>query len=194
MGSGKTSVLLLLAKYLVQLSHSKKNDTKVVIIENEIGSVGVDNLLLENADYVVKNVFAGCACCTSSGQLTDTVRFLSKEYSPDWILIEATGLANPSKIKSAVETELDLKALAIAIVDAKRWFRLVNAMETFVSEQLEDAFAVLVNKIDMVDDVTVAKVMEGIRKYNQDARSYPISAVSEILNGFWEDLIKGATI
>lgn len=194
MGSGKTSVLLQLAKYLVDISSAEKTEKKVVIIENEIGSSGIDNLLLENADYTVKNLFAGCACCTSSAQLTDTVLFLKKEYNPEYIIIEATGLAYPSKIKSTVETVLELEALTITLVDAKRWFRLVSAMENFVSEQLEDTLAVLVNKIDLVDEATVEKVTESIRKYNQEAHCYPISAMNELSNGFWEDLFRRAGI
>lgn len=186
--------MLQLAKYLVGISGGGKNDKKVVIIENEIGSAGIDNLLLENADYTVKNLFAGCACCTSSAQLTDTVLFIKKEYSPEWIIIEATGLAYPSKIKSMVETELELKTLIITLVDAKRWFRLVGAMENFVSEQLEDTLAILINKIDLVAEETVEKVTESILKYNQDALCYPISATKELSNGFWDDLFKRAAI
>lgn len=187
-------MLMQLVRYLVEISHGNKNEKKVVIIENEIGTVGIDNLLLENADFTVKNLFAGCACCTSSAKLADTVDYLSKEYSPEWIVIEATGLAFPSKIKSTVETELGMQAMTITIVDAKRWFRLVGAMENFVSEQLEDTMSVLVNKIDLVDETTVEKVRESILKYNRDARCYPVSATNELSAGFWDDLFEKAGI
>ncbi|WP_368294629.1 GTP-binding protein [Dehalobacter sp. TBBPA1] len=194
LGSGKTSVLMQLAIYLIEISHGNKNEKKVVIIENEIGTAGIDNLLLENVDFTVKNLFAGCACCTSSAKLTDTVDYLSKEYSPEWIIIEATGLAFPSKIKSALETELGMQAMTIIVVDAKRWFRLVGAMENFVSEQLKDTKSVLVNKIDLVGETTVEKVQEGIRKYNRDAYCYPVSATNELSAGFWDDLFEKAGI
>lgn len=194
LGSGKTSVLIQLAKYLVKTSPGSQDTPNVVIIENEIGAAGVDNLLLENADYTVKNLFAGCACCTSSAQLTDTILFLGKEYNPEWLIIEATGLASPSKIKSTVETELELKALTLDIVDAQRWFRLVNAMESFVTEQLEGAAAVLINKIDLVDRGTVERITENVRKYVHDAGCYPVSATNELSDKFWEEIVKGADI
>ncbi|UWG96713.1 cobalamin biosynthesis protein P47K [Dehalobacter sp. DCM] len=194
LGSGKTSVLIQLAKFLVDFSHGGENKIEVVIIENEIGSVGVDNLLLDSAELTVKNLFAGCACCTSSAQLTDSIQAIEKEFNPEWMIIEATGLANPVKIKKTVEEELELKVSTIALVDTKRWFRLVAAMANFVSEQLQDTIAVLINKIDLVEADDVEKVTESIRGYNPDAQCYPISAAGELLNEFWKELLKRAEI
>ena len=45
LGSGKTSALLQLASYLVR--RSGRDGTSVMIIENEIGEVGVDDKVLK---------------------------------------------------------------------------------------------------------------------------------------------------
>lgn len=45
LGSGKTSVLLKLAKYIVKRD-GEEGRTSVAIIENEIGEVGVDDKIL----------------------------------------------------------------------------------------------------------------------------------------------------
>lgn len=152
LGSGKTSVLLQLAEFLVSRSRKEQNTTPVVIVENEIGGAGVDNLLLEDQGLTVKNLFSGCACCTSSAQLEDTISYLKKEFGPQWIIIEATGLAYPDKIKDMIEDAFGVVTEIITIVDAKRWIRLIAAMEPFVSGQLENASSVLINKIDCVDE------------------------------------------
>jgi len=189
LGSGKTSVLLQLAEFLVSRSLKEAVTTPVVIVENEIGGAGVDNLLLENQGLTVKNLFAGCACCTSSAQLEDTVSFLKNEYNPKWIIIEATGLAYPDKIKHTVEAAFGVETGIITLVDATRWFRLIAAMEPFVSGQLENAGGVLVNKIDCVDENCVAEVIKSLKTYNPTIPCYPISAITKHTNGFWETLL-----
>ena len=190
LGSGKTSVLLQLAEFLVNQSLNAENTTPVVIIENEIGGSGVDNLLLESQGLTVKNLFAGCACCTSSGQLADTISLLKKEFDPEWIVIEATGLAYPDQIKHTVEAAFDLETGIITIVDAKRWFRLIAAMESFVSGQLENASGVLINKIDCVEENVLNGVIQSVRTYNPTVPCYPISAIEKLTDGFWGSLLK----
>ena len=61
LGSGKTTVLLQLAKYITG-DHVKPGETKVAIIENEIGEQGIDDKILKSGNYSVENLFAGCAC------------------------------------------------------------------------------------------------------------------------------------
>lgn len=189
LGSGKTSVLLQLAEFLVARSLNNENTTPVVIVENEIGGSGVDNLLLENQGLTVKNLFAGCACCTSSVQLEDTVSYLKKEFDPQWLVIEATGLAYPDKIKQTIEDAFLVETEVITIIDAKRWFRLIAAMEPFVSGQLENASSVLINKVDTVDEQKVQSVIESIQTYNKKLPCYPISAIIKIPDDFWERLL-----
>lgn len=189
LGSGKTSVLLQLAEFLVARSLNNENTTPVVIVENEIGGSGVDNLLLENQGLTVKNLFAGCACCTSSAQLEDTVSYLKKEFDPQWLVIEATGLAYPDKIKQTIEDAFLVETEIITIIDAKRWFRLIAAMEPFVSGQLENASSVLINKVDTVDEQKVQSVIESIQTYNKKLSCYPISAIIKIPDDFWERLL-----
>ena len=70
LGSGKTTSLMQLAKYLVATSPAEK-ENKVMILENEIGQVGIDDEFLRSGGFQVSNLFSGCACCTVSG-VTDS--------------------------------------------------------------------------------------------------------------------------
>ncbi|MDO0825290.1 GTP-binding protein [Desulfosporosinus nitroreducens] len=96
-----------------------------------------------NAGFKVDNLFAGCACCSLSGELVSSIKNIQKALNPEWLIIEATGVAYPGSIGKAILESLGLDAYIITIVDAKRWRRLQNAMETLMSEQLKDSSIVL---------------------------------------------------
>ena len=89
LGSGKTSVLLQLARYLVDKEKESSAEFKVAIIENEVGDVGIDDKVLVSEGFSVSNLFAGCACCTLSGELVYSIRNIGKELNPEWLIIDS---------------------------------------------------------------------------------------------------------
>lgn len=149
LGSGKTTVILQLAKYLVERSEQAN---RVVILENEIGAVGVDDMLLRGSGYKVSELFSGCACCSMAGELRGNVRLLKKEMDPEWLLLEATGLAYPGRIKETLDPILEQPAHILTVVDAQRLRRILMPAADLVDGQLECADHVLINKIDLVDE------------------------------------------
>lgn len=187
LGSGKTSVLMNMAHYLVANSTSN-NEYKVAIIENEIGETGIDDQFIRNDGYSVENLFAGCACCSLSGELIASISKLKNEMNPEWLIIEATGVAYPAGIKTRVKELLDIDSTIITIVDAKRWKRLRAAMETLVLGQLESASAVLINKIDLVDEETLENVKDGVRECNQIVEMFCVSAQNGIDEAVWKSI------
>jgi len=189
LGSGKTSLLLQLAKYLVGKEWDYPSEVKVAILENEIGQIGIDDKILLNAGFKVDNLFAGCACCSLSGELVSSITNIQKTLNPKWLIIEATGVAYPGSIGKTILESLGLDAYIITIVDAKRWRRLQNAMETLMSEQLKDSSIVLMNKVDLVDDIELTQVKESIFPYINNIKIIPISAKEEIPSVFWSNLI-----
>ena len=120
LGSGKTTLLMQLAKYITL----QEGAPQVVILENEIGEVGVDNQLLAGASFSVENIFSGCICCSGAVDLVEGVRKIAADYHPDWLLIEATGMALPSAIRATLKDELGLNAAVLCVVDANRWLRI----------------------------------------------------------------------
>jgi G3E family GTPase len=67
LGSGKTSIILQVAKYLAegfstqQLASGKLS---LVIIENEVGETGIDDKILKAEGLNVRELIAGCICST----------------------------------------------------------------------------------------------------------------------------------
>ena len=185
LGSGKTTVLMQFAKYLVS-SGTDSNPYEVVILENEIGQVGVDNQLLSSSSFHVENIFSGCVCCSSSGQLCSTILEIQKKYHPGWLIIEATGIAYPDKTKEVLEDEIHVPSAILAVADAKRWPRLIRAMKIFVESQLSRADVILLNKIDLTEDEARRQAVEGVRSVNPSAALYEISAIQPQTEEFWK--------
>lgn len=183
LGSGKTTVLMELAAFLVR---SGKN---IVILENEISSAGVDNQLLKSKGFQVRNIFAGCVCCTSTGILCQDVQKIQLEFDPDWLIIEATGMAYPDAIQSSLHRELQIDASVLALVDASRWKRVLAAMRQFAVSQLHGAAAVLVTKIDKVDPATLNEVMHSVGEIIDHIPVLPICAIQPIPDALWSTIL-----
>jgi len=187
LGSGKTSVVLQMAKYLVGDTVDK--EAKVVIVENEIGEVGIDDRVLKNEGYKVQGMFSGCVCCTMSGELVINIHNIHKNMDPDYIIMEATGVAYPNSIKEMLVESLKLDCKICCITDAKRWMRLLKPMESMIKNQLEEADIILVNKIDIVDKDTLDKVDESLKTFNDTAKYFHVSAMQKIDDAIWSELI-----
>ena len=185
LGAGKTTVLMQFAKYLVGSSQA---ENPVIILENEISEAGVDNQLLTRANFTVENIFAGCICCSSTAALETSVHEIEKRYAPEWLLIEATGMAFPDAIRTTLMNAGYPDASILALADAKRWYRVVRAMEQFVSSQLKDADVILLNKIDLVDEETLKDIREKASAYNPHARMEAVSALQPQGDAFWKSL------
>ncbi len=160
LGSGKTS-------FIIKLAHHMIDDLgigNIVILENEIGEISVDDKVLKGSGYEVRGLFAGCVCCTLAGELPSTIRSIEKDINPDWIIMEATGVAFPYNIKENLQGALGLECRIVTLADAQRWNRLIKAMEHLFVYQMKDADVVLANKADLVDAETLQGVLASIKE------------------------------
>lgn len=197
LGSGKTSVLIQLLGYLAgeTLSDEIKSDPiksekiKVAVIENEIGEIGVDNALVTGAGYTVKNLFAGCVCCTMTGDLVRSIERIQKELSPEWIVVESTGVAYPKPMKTVIETTFGIVPRICIVVDAKRWQRLLGPLQHLISGQLEAADTILINKTDLVSPEVLITIQKSVSGFNDSAAQLAICAAMPIDDGLWEKVL-----
>jgi G3E family GTPase len=91
LGAGKTTLLnRLLADPATR---------RFAVIVNEFGDIGIDGALIETGGEELIELSSGCICCVVRGDLIRSMRKLLAER-PDLagILIETTGLANPSPV------------------------------------------------------------------------------------------------
>lgn len=179
LGSGKTSVLLQLAHYLVEQSSDRKK-TQVAIIENEIGQIGIDDKVLRGNGYEVRDIFSGCVCCSLNSDLISGIKEISSISDPAWLIIEATGVAFPDKIAGSLYNSLGLESRIVTLIDAKRWKRIRVPLANLIEGQLSDAQVVLINKTDLVNEAELIELEKELSGLNPDAGLYRISGISAI--------------
>jgi G3E family GTPase len=91
LGAGKTT---LLNRLLAEMS-----GRRFAVIVNEFGDIGIDGELIESGEEELIELSSGCICCVVRGDLIRGLRgLLSARPDLDGIIIETTGLANPSPI------------------------------------------------------------------------------------------------
>jgi len=185
LGSGKTTSLMQLAQYLVKTSPPEK-ENKVMILENEIGQVGIDDAFLASGGFRVDNLFAGCACCTVSGEMVTAAIRIRKNYDPEWLVVETTGLAYPGRIQENLEEAMGMRAKVVVFVDAKRWPRLRGPMGHLFSGQIINSDAVVINKIDLVTPEAADLVAQQIREMDANTKIYRISALNPDNDPVWQ--------
>lgn len=152
LGSGKTTLLTKM------LDFCSKKGLRPAVIMNEVGDVNLDGQQVTET-IPMREMLSGCICCTIRGDLGMEIRKLVDESSPDLILIEATGVANPMDIfdaitESALVVHIDVLAM-ITVVDVAhflQWHRR-GAGKTYrlMEDQIRCASLLLLNKSDLIN-------------------------------------------
>jgi G3E family GTPase len=167
LGAGKTTLL----NRILSENHGKR----YAVVINEFGELGVDNDLVVDADEEVFEMNNGCICCTVRGDLIRIISALIKRKGElDGIIIETTGLADPSPVAQTFFMDEDVKARTrldaiVTVADARNLpARLEDSHEA--QEQIAFADVILLNKTDLVSPEELALVESRIRTLNPQAR------------------------
>lgn len=173
LGSGKTTVILSLAHRLVRAG------AKVAIIENEVGEISIDGEVIRRAGLTLRELFNGCICCQLSADLVPTLEALANEISPDWVIIEPSGIAEPKRMLGALSyyhgpTLKNVRTLTL--VDPTRIPELYEILTPLISTQLQAADTVLINKIDLASAEQLMATKEIVRQVNPQAQQMEICA------------------
>lgn len=168
LGSGKTTTIINMGKYLAE------KGKKVAIIVNEIGEVGIDGDVIKRFGFDTKEITSGCICCTLKVGLRTTMNLLMKEYRPDIIMIEPTGIAFPHIIRNEVELmnlgeEVRIAPL-VTLIDGSRFKHLMKEVKEFAMRQIVDAEILGINKIDLIEPIRLPILEASIQQLNPKAR------------------------
>ena len=166
LGAGKTTFIRKLIQELFI-------GEKLVLIENEYGEIGIDGGFLKDAGITITEMNSGCICCTLVGDFTEALRKVIKEYAPDRILIEPSGVGKLSDIVAAVEKVKDFENLSITerlvVVDAKKAKIYRKNFGEFFLDQLRYASTVILSRTQMIDEAKLAETMSMLREDNPEA-------------------------
>jgi len=166
LGAGKTSLI----KKLVSEGFVEQ---KIVVIENEFGKVGIDGALLKGGNIQVRELGSGCICCSLSDDLMTTILMVYKEFNPDRIIIEPSGVALLSDLRKALSFK-EIKDIAdpgmiITVVDASRYQVYKMLSETFVQNQIKSSKTLILSKTEGVDADSIENIVKELRTINVDA-------------------------
>lgn len=166
LGAGKTTLIKkLLAEALA--------DTKVVLIENEFGEIGIDGGFLKEAGIEIKEMNSGCICCSLVGDFGTSLKEVLRTYEPERILIEPSGVGKLSDVMKAVQDVIDSKDVvlnsAVAVVDASKCKMYIKNFGEFFINQIEYAGTIVLSRTGNISEEKLNKAIELIREHNEKA-------------------------
>ena len=173
LGTGKTTLINNL------LRTTKK---KIALLVNDFGDINIDESLIEARTDSVLSIAGGCVCCSYGNELIETLESMnSNEILPDHIVLEASGIALPSKIIQTISL-MDFLSFhgTVLLTDASRLRSQLNDLyiSDTISLQIEQHDLLVLNKTDLLkeDELlncidTLSKRFE-IRKFLKTVNAY----------------------
>lgn len=170
------------------------NDMSEVNIKSQL-IAGGDAKLSRTEEKLIE-MTNGCICCTLREDLLTEVAALAKEGRFDYLLIESTGISEPAPVadtfRFALGNEQALSELAeidtmVTVVDAVNFLddlRIAKDLKSLeqaaseedqptvadvLTEQVEFANVIVLNKMDVVDEETAASIEAFIDQLNPHA-------------------------
>lgn len=183
LGAGKTTLIKKLLKEALA-------DSKVVLIENEFGEIGIDGGFLKEAGIEIKEMNSGCICCSLVGDFGTSLKEVLTTYAPERILIEPSGVGKLSDVIKAVENvaadaEVEVNS-AVAVVDAAKCKMYIKNFGEFFCNQIAYAGTIVLSRTAGMSQEKLEKCVEMIREHNSQATI--ITTPWEELQG--EDILK----
>ena len=170
LGAGKTT--------LVNRLLSAPDSGRIAVIVNEFGEIGIDGDLIARASEDMLELTNGCICCAAQGDLMDGLNrlYLRKiglaepRVDFDKIVIETTGIADPSPLARLFYTDMKLDLTfrldaVLTVVDLKHVTgQVVRSPEA--QKQIAIADKLIFNKRDLVDDDAFAAAVAAVDRLN----------------------------
>ena len=186
LGAGKTTLIKKLLKEALA-------GTKVVLIENEFGEIGIDGGFLKESGIEITEMNSGCICCSLVGDFETSLKQVMEQYAPERILIEPSGVGKLSDVMRAIQNiadtsdEMELNS-AVTVVDVSKAKVYIKNFGEFFINQIENAGTIILTRTDKADQKKIEEAVELIRKHNEKATiiTTPLNEITgkEILDTF----------
>jgi G3E family GTPase len=201
LGAGKTTLL----------NHVLRNreGRRVAVIVNDMSEINIDGALirdggaeLSRTDEKLVEFSNGCICCTLRDDLMQEVKRLAAEARFDYLLIESTGISEPLPVAATFHVRDDdgfsLSDVArldtmVTVVDGRSFLTDFSSdagdekpLVTLLTEQVEFADVIVINKCDQLNHGQRHEVRRVLRALNRDAELIDAAhgevALAELLN------------
>jgi G3E family GTPase len=165
LGSGKTT-------FLNRILEAFPKDKKLTLLVNEFGEIGVDGTLVEGDEIDMMEISKGSIFCVCVK--TDFIKGLYELNSvvqPDVLLIESTGVANPSDLKKDLKLSIFNDRFhfmeQFCVIDAAHFmdaYRVYASLE----KQVASSTVFIINKIDLASPAAIAETKKIIGQFHPD--------------------------
>ena len=179
LGAGKTTLLNRLLR--------EPDGRRLGVIVNDFGSIGIDaELLAAASDTGVINLPNGCVCCSLGNDLMASLGLLRNvEFPPEQIVIEASGIADPSAAAAWGTSVGFAPGGVIVLASADSIGRQVNDryVSSEVRRQLAGADLIISTKLDLC---TPEQRLRALEVLDEHAPGVPIvdgSAPTDLVLG-----------
>lgn len=157
LGAGKTT----LVNHILRSA-----DEQVAVLVNDFGEINIDEALIESSDGDTISLANGCICCSVvDGFAVALARIRALEPRPERLVIEASGVADPSKVTPFAYGPGFALDGTLVVVDAERIEAQIrnDYIGDVIIQQVQSADLLVVNKTDLVSDLTAAvEVIGGV--------------------------------
>ena len=165
LGAGKTT---LIKKLIKEAYHGEK----LVLIENEFGDIGIDGAFLQESGIQISEINSGCICCSLVGDFGRALQQVIREFSPERILIEPSGVGKLSDVIAAVKKEtsetVQLGSFT-TVVDATSCDIYMSSFGEFYENQIDTASCIVLSRTDEMTDEEIHDVVAMLRSHNDSA-------------------------
>jgi len=198
LGAGKTTLL----KHVLETKHGEE-DFRCAVIVNDMASLNIDKSLIDQSALVqTDEVIAmqnGCFCCTLQSDLVDQIKSLAEKKMFDYMLIEASGVSEPSQIAPLFDLcddehdherehsegpqlgEVARLDTCVTVVDAADFHSNLDSMKKYengemegtiaelLMEQVEYSNVIVLNKQDLVSESQQQDILDRLAVLNPNA-------------------------
>ena len=156
LGAGKTTLL----NRILHGDHG----LRIAVLVNDFGSINIDADLVvgvENDGDII-SLTNGCVCCNIRDDLLGAVQqMIDRPERPEYIVLEASGVAEPSGIAAtfldaSLRDHLRLDSI-ICVMDASQIFAAPEMLDLKL-RQIAFADMLILNKADLVSRVEIARI------------------------------------
>ena len=183
LGAGKTT-------FLNRIIRRFPKEKKLTLLVNEFGEIGVDGTLVEGDDIDMMEISKGSIFCVCVK--TDFIKglyALNTQVQPDVLLIESTGVANPSDLKKDLKLPIFNDRFhfrdQFCMIDAQHF---LDAYDVYASieKQIASSSVFILNKVDAAPRERVEKTKEVVRRFHPSPVFYETSYADIPLEDFFD--------
>jgi len=190
LGSGKTT-------FLNRIIDVFPKDKKLTLLVNEFGEIGVDGTLVEGDEIDMMEISKGSIFCVCVK--TDFIKGLyelKSKVQPDVLLIESTGVANPSDLKRDLKLPIFNDRFdfteQFCVIDAVHF---IDAYGVYASleKQIASSTVFIINKVDLASPQTIEEIKKVIRQFHPDPSFFETTYAEIPLDSFFDFTAPGSS-